>query len=149
MVTPEHLQVVARHLAAENEHRMEDTLATLHPDCVFEDVAMGLTWNGREGAREYYRIWWNAFDLQVRGKRRHGTSEGMLIAETSYVGRHVGDFFGLAPTQRPIELRLAVVIDFRAGLMNGERFYYDLLGLLRQLGASADAFRPQPAEVAA
>ncbi len=34
-------QLVATHLAAENEHRLEDTLATLHEDCLFEDRALG------------------------------------------------------------------------------------------------------------
>src|SRR5262245_11426693 len=86
MVTKEELALVDRHLAAENEHRMDDTLATLHPDCVFEDIAMGKVYRGREGAREYYATWWTAFDLTVRGKKRHLTTEGAMIAETSYVG---------------------------------------------------------------
>ena len=64
-----------------------------------------------------------------------------MIAEASYVGKHVGEFFGIAPTGKPIELRLAVFIDFRDGLMNGERFYYDLRGLLRQIGANDEALR--------
>ncbi len=140
MVSKEHLDMVATHLAAENKHLMEETLATLHPECVFEDVALQHVYKGRDGARAYYSIWWQAFDLQVKGRKRHFTEEGLMIAEASYVGRHVGNFFGVAPTQRPIELRLAVMIDFRDGLMNGERFYYDLLGLLRQIGASADRF---------
>lgn len=137
MIKPEHLNLVSIHLAAENEHRMEDTLETLHPDCVFEDVAMERVYKGREGARQYYDQWWKAFDLTVKGKKRHFTDEGLMIAETSYVGRHVGDFFGIAPTQRPIEIRLAVIIGFRDGLMDGERFYYDLAGLLRQLGVKS------------
>lgn len=138
MVSKEHLQMVATHLAAENEHRMEDTLATLHTACVFEDVPMQRIYNGREGAREYYAAWWHAFDLKVGGGTRHFTDEGLMIAETRYVGRQVGDFFGIPARQRPIELQLAVVIGFRDGLMNGERFYYDLLSLLRQIGASPD-----------
>jgi steroid delta-isomerase-like uncharacterized protein len=135
-VNQEHLALVAKHLAAENEHRMAETLETLHPDCVFEDVAMGKIYRGRAGAEEYYRRWWTAFDFKVQGKKRHFTEEGVLIAETSYLGKHVGDFFGLPPTQQPIELRLCVIIGFRDGLMDGERFYYDLAGLLRQLGVT-------------
>jgi hypothetical protein len=33
--------VVNRHPAAENAHRMQETLADLHPDCVFEDLPLG------------------------------------------------------------------------------------------------------------
>ena len=49
----EHVDVVGVHLKAENEHRMKETLDTLHPECVFEDVAMGKTYKGRAGAEEY------------------------------------------------------------------------------------------------
>src|SRR5262245_23024076 len=140
MVSKEELALVDRHLAAENEHRMDDTLATLHPACVFEDMAMPKVYRGREGAREYYTTWWTAFDITVHGKKRHLTTEGIMIAETSYVGSHVGAFCGVPASGRPIELRLAVVIGFRDGLMDGERFYYDLATLLRQVGvASGDA----------
>ncbi len=34
----EHLEILGQHLAAENVHDMAGTLATLHPDCVFEEV---------------------------------------------------------------------------------------------------------------
>jgi len=64
--------VVNRHLAAENAHRMEETLAELHPDCVFEDLPLGKTYRGRAGAEAYYRLWWDAFDLEGRGERATG-----------------------------------------------------------------------------
>jgi len=76
MIRQEHLDLVGLHLAAENEHRLEDTLATLHPECVFEDVAMQRVYRGREGAREYYTAWWSAFEVVVQGKKRHFTDEG-------------------------------------------------------------------------
>jgi steroid delta-isomerase-like uncharacterized protein len=131
-----HRELVARHLIAENAHQMEETLATLHPDCLFEDVTLGLEYRGREGAGEYYRTWWNAFSIEVRGIARHWTTEGNMIAETRYVGTHTGNFFGVPATGRNLDLRLAVVIRFQDGLMLGERFYYDLASLLSQLGVT-------------
>lgn len=130
----QHRGLVGRHLAAENAHQLEETLATLHPDCLFEDVTLGLEYHGREGAGRYYRTWWDAFSIEVRGIARHWTTEGNMIAETRYVGTHTGEFFGVPATGRRLDLRLAVVIRFRDGLMLGERFYYDLAGLLAQLG---------------
>jgi steroid delta-isomerase-like uncharacterized protein len=47
---------VNRHLAAENAHRMQETLAELHPDCVFEDLPLGKTYRGHAGAEAYYRL---------------------------------------------------------------------------------------------
>lgn len=127
-------RLVANHLAAENAHQLDETLATLHPDCLFEDLALGLVYHGRAGAARYYRTWWNAFAMQVKGIARHWSTDGDMIAETRYVGRHVGEFFGLPATDRTLDLRLAVVIRFRDGLMVGERFYYDGAALLAQLG---------------
>jgi steroid delta-isomerase-like uncharacterized protein len=130
----QHRELVARHLAAENAHQLEETLATLHPNCLFEDMALGLEYRGREGAGEYYRTWWNAFSIEVRGIARHWTTEGNMIAETRYVGTHTGEFFGVPATGRNLDLQLAVVIRFRDGFMLGERFYYDLASLRSQLG---------------
>jgi len=128
--------VVNRHLAAENEHRMKETLAELHPDCVFEDLPLGKTYRGLGEVETYYRSWWDAFDLKVKGERRHWSEDGaFMIAETWYHGIHRGRFLDHAPTGWPIKFPLAVVIPFRDGLMAGERFYYDLATLLRQIGA--------------
>lgn len=134
--------LVARHLSAENAHRLEETLETLHPECVFEDLPLGLVYRGREGAAAYYRTWWDAFSIDVRGIARHWSVEGHMVAETRYVGLHTGDFHGVRATGRPVNLRLSVVITFKDGLMLGERFYYDTGALFSQLGLA----RP-PAEL--
>ncbi len=127
--------VVNRHLAAENEHRMAETLEALHPDCLFEDLPLEKTYHGRAGAEEYYRLWWDAFDLEVHGEHRHWSEDGaFMIAQTWYQGVHNGRFLDYEPTGRRVRFPLAVVIPFRDGLMAGERFYYDLATLLRQIG---------------
>jgi steroid delta-isomerase-like uncharacterized protein len=127
---------VNRHLAAENEHRMQETLAELHPDCLFEDIPLEKVYRGLAEVESYYRAWWDAFDLKVEGERRHWSEDGtFMIAETWYHGVHRGPFLDHPPTGRRIDFRLAVIIPFRDGLMAGERFYYDLATLLRQIGA--------------
>ena len=134
-----HQALVRRHLEAENAHRMKETLETLHPDCVFEDMALGQVFHGRAGAEAYYRQWWDAFDVTVgraAGQNSYWAEDGTRIAEACFTGTHVGEFLGLAPTGRPIELRFVVVIGLRDGLMAGERFYYDAGTLLKQLGAA-------------
>jgi len=125
-----------RHLAAENAHRLEETLATLTEDCVFEDVALQRTFHGHAGAAEYYRMWWSAFGLKVelQGGTRHWITDDLFVSETSYVGAHVGEFLDIQATGRPIQFRFVVFVTFRDGLFAGERFYYDLATLLRQIG---------------
>ena len=136
MISDADRQLLARHLAAENEHRMEDTLATLTEDCVFDDRGLGRMWHGREGAREYYDMWWSGFGATVHTERRHYTDEGAAIVETHFRGVHEGTFLGIPPTGRAVDVELAIFIELREGLMTGERFYWDLTSLLRQLGVT-------------
>jgi hypothetical protein len=52
------------------------------------------------------RLWWDAFDPEVKGERRHWWEDGaFMIAETWYQGIHRGPFFDYAPTGRPISPR--------------------------------------------
>jgi steroid delta-isomerase-like uncharacterized protein len=127
------LEILRRHLTAENEHDMDATLATLHPDCLFEDPMRGLVYRGRAGARDYYAHWWQAFDLEVVSERRHMVVDGNIVSEARYQGVHRGSFLGESPTGVTIDFPLAVFLTFRDGLLAGERFYYDLGGLLHQL----------------
>lgn len=129
------LDVLKRHLAAENEHDMSGTLATLHPECVFEDRMTGNVYDGREGAKQYYETWWQALDLTVVSERRHMINDGNIVSEARYQGVHRGSLFGEAPTGATIDFPIVTFLTFREGLLAGERFYYDLGGLWRRLHA--------------
>lgn len=133
-----HVRLLQQHLEAENAQDLEGTLATLHPDCVFQDHATGQVWRGHSGAADHYRQWWTTFDVTV--KRSADQSAGWpdnntFIAEATWSGRHVGDFLGIAASRRDILQRFVVVVGFRDGLMTSERFHYDLASLLRQIGS--------------
>ncbi len=130
------LALIRRHVDAENRHDIEATLATLHPQCEFIDHAMGRSFCGHGGAREHYALWWSAFDLQVQGGQ-HYLSGDTFIAETRFRGRHHGEFMGVPATGRSIDLKLAVFVELRDGLMASERFYYDMNSLLNQLQGAA------------
>jgi steroid delta-isomerase-like uncharacterized protein len=130
-------ELIFRHLAAENAHDLAATLATLHPECVFEDHATGQIWHGHEGASAHYRQWWRAFDVRVtRGKSQasYWAAEDIYIAEATWEGRHIGDFLGIAPTNASIKQPFVVFVAIQDGLMAGEKFYYDLSSLVAQLG---------------
>jgi SnoaL-like domain len=126
------------HLGAEAAHEMAATLATLHPECVFEDRALRMFLVGREGARRHYDLWWSAFGVGLEGGLVHWVRDDLAIGESTMIGRHVGTFLDLRPTARPIRLPFVVFVKFRDGLLLGERFVYDLHGLLAQLGHACD-----------
>ncbi|MCW0233170.1 MAG: ester cyclase [Ferrovibrio sp.] len=129
--------MLQRHLAAENAHDMAATLATVHPDCIFRDLAIRQEFHGHAGAERHYRQWWTAFGNVVERSPiggAHWIDDETYVAEPQYTGRHIGDFLGLAPTGRPFVLPFTVFVKFRDGLFVEERFYYDLATLMRQLG---------------
>ena len=129
------VSLLARHLEAENGHRLVDTLATLSEDCVFSDVALGQTFCGHSGAATYYRMWWDAFDMEVAPERLH-LAGGTAVAETTWRGTHVGDFLGIAATGKTIDLPVIIVVELRDGLMASERLFWDRLSLFDQLKPS-------------
>ena len=133
--------LVQRHLKAENAHDLPGTLATLHPECRFEDRATGQSWSGHDGAAAHYGQWWTTFDVTVQRSpgqlsvwSPNDDQEGFYMAEATWHGKHVGPFLGIAPSGRTIVQPFVVVLTFRDGLMLGERFHYDLASLLRQIG---------------
>jgi steroid delta-isomerase-like uncharacterized protein len=137
-MNPDLAALVRRHLQAENAHDLEATLATLHPDCAFEDFATGQRWRGHAGATDHYRQWWDSFDVEVRrgpDQRPYVTTDEFYVAEATWHGKHVGPFLGRPPSGRSFVQPFVVILSFRDGLMSGERFHYDLASLLRQIGA--------------
>jgi steroid delta-isomerase-like uncharacterized protein len=131
--------LIRRHLAAENAHDLDGTLATLHSECIFRDHATGQVWHG---AAEHYQQWWRTFDVTV--ERQSGQAafwaagssgrDHVYVAQATWRGVHIGDFMGIAATRRPIMQPFVVFVAFKDGLMAGEEFFYDLASLLRQLG---------------
>jgi predicted ester cyclase len=71
--------------------------------------------------------------VQGVSERRHTVTDGNVVSEARYQGVHRGSFMGESPTGARIDFPLAVFLTFREGLLAGERFSYDLGGLLDQL----------------
>jgi predicted ester cyclase len=87
-----------------------------------------------------FKVWKTAFP-QANAQVTNQVSEGdQLVSEVIYRGTHSGPLASpkgtIAPTGKPIELRLAIVSSFRNGLIQRERAYFDLAGLMQQLGVA-------------
>lgn len=138
MISQQHRDLLKRHLEAENAHKLDETLATLSEDCIFEDKALGKIFHGHLGAAEYYQAWWNAFEMTVHTEYRYYPEPELVIVETHFKGKHISDFFGLKATNREIDIPIAVFISLKNGLMTGERFYWDRSTLFSQLDLAAN-----------
>ena len=89
---------------------------------------------GREDIESVYRTWLKAFpDLAVH-------QEDLLIDGDRVVqiwrvsATHAGDFFGLAPTGRRVDVQIASVMRVADGFIEHEQRIYDFTGLLVQVG---------------
>ncbi len=116
-----------RHSIAEARRDIDGLVDTLTTDCVYELVATGQRWEGRAGAREFYRTLFaafpdNRFDLTDIVIGPQGVMEVATLTAT-----HLGPFAGRAPSGQPV--RLTVVVHFPwdpdAALFTGERIYLD------------------------
>lgn len=134
MLSKENAETVKRHVIAETNHRMAETLETLTADCRFDDRAFGQVWHGRDGARDYYQMWWDAFAIRPETENRYAASEDLLVVETRFTGRHVGRFLDVEPTNKDVSVPMSIFVTFRDGLLSGERFYWNLADLMQQIG---------------
>lgn len=108
----------------------------LHPDYVY---------TGPDGERvvgvdEGLVAGWSSFaesfpdgDYSIQGVHVDGES---IVTEFRFTGIHTGDFDGISPTGKSVEIDFCNVIHLRDGKVIAERDYLDTHGLLEQLGAA-------------
>ena len=103
------------------------------PDGVVVSPTGGVL-EGRADIERVYRVWFNAFpdlvftteDLLIDGDRV------ALLSRLS--GSHAGEFFGMAPTHRRIDVACAFIYRLEDGLIAHERRILDFTGVLVQVG---------------
>src|SRR5262245_48861586 len=88
---------------------------------------------GRAEIERVYRLWFSAFkDMQFVDD--DVLIEGDRVAQIARIaGTHAGDFFGLPPTGRHLEVTVALVLKVAGGLVLEERRIYDFTGVLVQV----------------
>jgi steroid delta-isomerase-like uncharacterized protein len=123
-----------RHVLAENRRSIEGLLTTLNAEPIYVIMATGAEHRGREAVAAFYTGLFESmpdvtFDLQDVFIGETGVVEESVLA-----GTHTGSLFGLAPTGRPLRLPLTIVFPMRDGEILGERMYFDMDSLQRQLG---------------
>lgn len=137
-VTPELYRRIRRlwikHSIAEDRRDLDGLIATLAEDCVYEIVPTGQRWEGHDGARAFYTTFLGAFpdvhfDLTDIVIGPQGVIE---VAEMT--GTHRGEWAGIAPTGRPVRLRIIIHFpwDPAAEKFAGEKVYFDRQALAEQ-----------------
>ena len=111
--------------------------ANLTADHSPEGIVVSPTGGVLEGRAEIdriYRVWFTAFPDLIF------TTEDLLVDENRaallcrITGSHAGEFFGMPPTGRRIEVSGAFIYRVENGLIVHERRILDFTGLLVQVG---------------
>ena len=126
--------VVREHMAAENELRFDDTLATFsHPR--YELVGTGQVYDGADEVREYYARSRAVFPDQRNEVRALHDAGATIVVEFDLLGTHLGSLTGEAPTGRAFRCPMVAVFEFEGDHIVCERVYFDAETIYGQLRA--------------
>ena len=119
---------------------VELSLSTMTDDASVIHVPTQSGGTGKLELKPYYR---DMFIPSIPDQWEHTTTKRVVTEETiveeatvRLVHSKQMDWFlpGIPPTNKPIEVQLVIVIEFRDGKMSAERIYWDQAAVLRQLG---------------
>lgn len=123
--------IVNEHAEAENRHDIEATIATFaHP----RYEVNGVPSDGEEAVRELLQgLMAGLPDLQAElGKMRH--ADDAVFGEGLITGTHDGEWSGIPPTGRHVEIPIVGIFEFDGDRLLCEKVYFDMAGVLIQMG---------------
>lgn len=95
-------------------------------------------YKGKQEILASFKVWKTAFP-QANAEVTNQVAEGdQVVSEVTFRGTHTGPLASkmgpIAATNKAIDLKIAIVSSFRNGLIQRERAYFDIAGLMQQLG---------------
>ena len=123
-----------RHVLAENRRSIDGLLATLSAEPVYQVMATGAMHQGRQAVARFYESLFVSMPNVSFELADVYVGENGVVEESVLTGAQAGDLFGLTATGRDVHLPLTIVFPMRDGQILGERLYFDLDSLQRQLG---------------
>jgi len=130
--------VVREHMASENRHEFDVTMATFDRPR-YELIATGEVHDGEAAVAEYFRASRAAFPDQRNEVHAVHHADDAVIVEFDLLGTHDGPLHGIPPTGRAFRCRMVAFFFFEPegdGIVC-ERVYFDSTTILRQLEISA------------
>lgn len=102
-------------------------------DGVFISMNTGEKTIGREAVGQMlHYIYHVAFDARAEIKNKIIT-ENKAVLEFDFIGKHIGEFAGVQPTNKQVNVPICVVYDLENGLISQGRVYFLMDVLMKQL----------------
>ncbi len=129
------------HVGAELDGDLDTTMATMSAEPHLNHVPTMAGGVGRDGVRAFYRdhLVGKFFppDVEIKPVSRT-VGEDQIVEELfiSFTHTTVIDWLlpGVAPTGKPVEMAVAVVVGFKDAKISHEHIYWDQAGVLVQVG---------------
>jgi steroid delta-isomerase-like uncharacterized protein len=138
MSSNDNAAIVQQFNDAYNQQDWDAAVDLVAPNATFMNMATGDTFQGQEGARQFLLVWSTAFpQSQIETTEIIAGDNGAVI---EFIGR--GEQTGplesaagtIEPTGRSVEQRFCSVNRIEDGKITEARLYFDLAGLMQQLG---------------
>lgn len=129
--------VVKKHVDAENRHEVDAAISTFHAPR-YHVMPMGMIHDGEQAVRELLSGMFKGFpDFTVEIIKTHHSDDAVIL-EISMKGTHLGDWAGLKPTGRMMNVPSVCIFEFDKDRLIGENVYFDMATLVNQLSTATN-----------
>ena len=128
------ISIFQEYVAAWCGHRTDRVLGFFADDCVYENLARGAVYRGKEQLRAWVDATFLAIPDTVLELTSLFASGRWVGCEWVMTGTHTGDLPGLPATGKKFSVRGATVTEVIGGKIVRNADYWDLATFLRQLG---------------
>jgi steroid delta-isomerase-like uncharacterized protein len=130
-------EVMRQYLDAFSRQDLDGIRRLFHPKYSYTG-GDGRRLEGPEAGVAVNQTYFAAFpDLTLEVQRMHAAGEDTAVTELVARGTHRGEFLGIAPTGRRLEIPVCNVVEVQGGKLLAERDYFDTGLVLQQLGVAA------------
>lgn len=143
-VLHENRRLWQRHVLAENRRSIDGLLETLCDDPIYKIMATNATFKGRDQVALFYAGLFEGVPDATFELINVFVGEEGVVEESILRGTQRGPLFGIPSTGREIALPMSIVFPIVNGQIMGERLYFDLATLARELGVPLDQINLGP-----
>lgn len=108
-------------------------LSMMAENVVFTNMATGEKHEGREAISEMLHYVYNVAFNATAEVRNLIVDHNKAVLEAEIVGKHIGEFAGIAATNKDVRIPLCVIYDLDNGKITQGRIYFEMPALIAQI----------------